>query len=137
MILVYLLQVLNGIVTSLWVALVLSVIWGIACVIFVLIQFDEIIYTKRYVEDEKRREELLTKHQNDQKKGRLRVKQSILAFCILGFLLVLTPNKKQAIEIVAVGSAIEFVTNNEKIKQLPDKLVDCIDAYLSDIQDKK
>lgn len=61
------------------------------------------------------------------------VKQSILAFCILGFLLVLTPNKKQAIEIVAVGSAIEYARNNEKIQQLPDKLVDCLDKYLTDI----
>lgn len=68
MILVYLLQVLNGIVTSLWVALVFSAIWGIACGIYALIQFDEITYTKRYVGDEKRREELLTKHQNNQKK---------------------------------------------------------------------
>lgn len=133
MILVYLLQVLNGIVTSLWVALVLSAIWGIACGIYALVQFDEITYTKRYVENEKRREELLTKHQNEQKKGWLMVKQSILAFCILGFLLVLTPNKKQAIEIVAVGSAIEYARNNEKIQQLPDKLVDCLDKYLTDI----
>lgn len=97
MILVYLLQVLNGIVTSLWVALVISAIWGIACGIYALVQFDEVTYTKRYVDNEKRREELLAKHQNEQKKGWLMVKQSILAFCILGFLLVLTPNKKQAI----------------------------------------
>ena len=135
MILVYLLQVLNGIVISLWVALVLSAIWGIACGIFTLVQFDNINDTRRYVNDEKRREELLAKHQNDQKEGRLRVKQSILAFCILGFLLTLTPNKKQAIEIVAVGSAIEYARNNEKIQQLPDKLVDCLDKYLTDISE--
>ena len=133
MILVYLLQVLNGIVTSLWVALVLSAIWGIAWGIFILVQFDEIIHTKRFVVDENRREELLAKHHNDQKKGWRMVKQSILAFCILGFLLVLTPNKKQAIEIVAVGSAIEYARSNEKIQQLPDKLVDCLDKYLTDI----
>ena len=124
---------MNGIVTSLWVALILSAIWGISCGIFALLQHDEIIYTKRYVEDEERREELLAKHHNNQKKGWLMVKHSILAFCILGFLLVLTPNKKQAIEIVAVGSAIEYARNNEKIQQLPDKLVDCLDKYLTDI----
>lgn len=135
MILVYLLQVLNGIVTSLWVALVLSVIWGIACGILTLVQFDYINDIRRYENDEKRGEELIAKYQNDQKKWWRWAMHSILAFCIFGFLLVLTPNKKQAIEIVAVGSAIEHVTNNEKIKQLPDKLVDCIDAYLSDIQD--
>lgn len=135
MILVYLLQVLNGIVTSLWVALVLSAIWGIAYGIYALVQFEEIIYTKRFVEDEKRREECIAKHHNDQKEGWRMVKHGILAFCILGFLLVLTPNKKQAIEIVAVGSAIEYARNSEKIKQLPDKFVDCIDTYLSDIQD--
>lgn len=64
------------------------------------------------------------------------VKSCISGF-VFAFLLITVPTKKQAIEIVAVGSAIEYATNNEKIKQLPDKLVDCIDAYLSDMQDKK
>lgn len=133
MLLVYLLQILNGVVISFWGALVLSAICSIAFVIFALVQYDEINYARWYSKDEKKKEERVAEGQNNQKIGWQKAKYSILSFCIFGFLLVITPNKKQAIEIVAVGSAIEYARSNEKIQQLPDKLIECLDKYLTDI----
>lgn len=107
MILVYLLQLLDSLIASFGILMMLSA--GCALTFFSY------------------------EHIEDRKSCRLYWKMSVLAFFIFGILLVLTPSKKQAIEIIAVGSAIEYARNNEKIQQLPDKLVDCLDKYLTDI----
>lgn len=42
------------------------------------------------------------------------------------------PNSKQAAIIYSVGSTIEYVKGNDKIKELPDKAVECLDKFISD-----
>lgn len=42
------------------------------------------------------------------------------------------PNSKQAAIIYSVGSTIEYVQGNDKIKELPDKAVECLDKFISD-----
>ena len=42
------------------------------------------------------------------------------------------PNSKQAAVIFTVGNTIEYVQGNEKLHELPDKVVNCLDKFISD-----
>lgn len=42
------------------------------------------------------------------------------------------PNSKQAAIIFTAGSTIEYVQNNEKVQELPDKAVDCLNKFIDD-----
>lgn len=42
------------------------------------------------------------------------------------------PNSKQAAIIFSVGQTIEYVKGNEKLKELPDKAVMCLDKFISE-----
>lgn len=56
-----------------------------------------------------------------------------LAVFIPALLLGITvPNSKQAAIIFSVGTTIDYVRNNEKIKELPDKAVDCLNKYIDE-----
>ena len=39
--------------------------------------------------------------------------------------------------IYGVGGVIDYAKDNEKAKQLPDKVVDAIDAYLESLKEDK
>ena len=60
---------------------------------------------------------------------------TVIIVCSL--LLVFVPSRKDMLIIFGVGGAIEYVKNNEKARQLPDKVVDAIDAYLESLKDDK
>lgn len=51
---------------------------------------------------------------------------------ILTFLLVFTPTTKEILMIYGVGGTLDYVQSNEKIQQLPDKVVDAIDLFIED-----
>ena len=56
-----------------------------------------------------------------------------LAIFIPALLLGITvPNSKQAAIMFSVGTTINYVKNNEKIKELPDKAVDCLNKYIDE-----
>lgn len=55
-----------------------------------------------------------------------------IAFFIALPLAMFTPNSKQAAVIFSVGKTIEYVQSNEKIKELPDKAIKCLDKYLEE-----
>lgn len=55
-----------------------------------------------------------------------------IAQFIFDFLYILTPNTKQAVAIFSVGSTIEYVKGNDKIKELPDKMIDYLDKYIDE-----
>ena len=63
-------------------------------------------------------------------------KQLVLRIWIAQFIFdlsyIFTPNTKQAITIFSVGSTIEYVKGNDKVKELPNKMVDCLDKYIND-----
>lgn len=42
------------------------------------------------------------------------------------------PSSKQAAIIFTAGSTIEYVQNNEKIQELPDKVVDCLNKFIDE-----
>lgn len=62
-----------------------------------------------------------------------RVKRKLtILFSIFLPLAILIPNGKQLATIVAVGSTLEYVQNNEKIKELPDKAIQCLDKFIDE-----
>lgn len=52
-----------------------------------------------------------------------------IPFLTLG---VFLPDSKQAAIIFSVGQTIEYVKGNEKLKELPDKAVMCLDKFISE-----
>ena len=52
-----------------------------------------------------------------------------IPFLTLGTFL---PTSKQAAIIFSVGQTIEYVKGNEKLKELPDKAVMCLDKFISE-----
>ena len=51
---------------------------------------------------------------------------------ILTLLLVFIPTTKEVLMIYGVGGTLDYVQSNEKIQQLPDKVVDAIDLFIED-----
>lgn len=46
--------------------------------------------------------------------------------------LTFIPNSKQAAIIFTAGGAIEYVQGSDKIKELPNKAVECLDKFISE-----
>ena len=42
------------------------------------------------------------------------------------------PNDKEVATIYSVGATTDYVKNNEKIKELPDKAVLCLDKFIDE-----
>jgi hypothetical protein len=63
------------------------------------------------------------------KKG---IKISLWIFIPFLLLTSFLPNSKQAAIIFTAGSTIEYVQNNEKVQELPDKAVDCLNKFIDD-----
>ena len=59
-------------------------------------------------------------------------KLSIIFLSIFAPIALFVPNSKQAAMIFAVGTTIEYVQNNEKIQELPDKAVLCLDKFIDE-----
>jgi hypothetical protein len=64
-------------------------------------------------------------------------KLSITFLSIFAPIALFVPNSKQAAMIVSVGTTIEYVQNNEKIKELPDKAVLCLDKFIDEYLKEK
>lgn len=54
----------------------------------------------------------------------------ILIISVLG--IVFTPTTKEALMIWGIGGTIDYVKSNEKVKELPDKVVDALDLWVDD-----
>ena len=59
-------------------------------------------------------------------------KLSIIFLSIFAPIALFVPNSRQAAMIFAVGTTIEYVQNNEKIQELPDKAVLCLDKFIDE-----
>lgn len=64
-------------------------------------------------------------------------KNSLIVFCIALPLSVLTPTKNEALLIFGVGGTIDYIKNNDTMKQLPDKCVNALDAWVDSLTDEK
>lgn len=65
------------------------------------------------------------------------LKPSTRVFFICLPLSILTPTKDEAMLIWGVGSTIDYIKENETIKQLPDKCVNALDAWVESLSDKE
>lgn len=65
------------------------------------------------------------------------LKPSTIVFFICLPLTILTPTKEEAMFIWGVGSTIDYIKENETIKQLPDKCVNALDAWVESLSDNK
>lgn len=59
-------------------------------------------------------------------------KTSMWIFIPALLIALLLPNSKQAAIIFTAGSTIEYIQNNEKIQELPDKTVDCLNKFIDE-----
>lgn len=60
-------------------------------------------------------------------------KYSLIAFLASLFPMILTPTSKEAMLIYGVGTTIEYIKNNDTAKQLPDKCIDALDAWVESL----
>ena len=60
---------------------------------------------------------------------------SIFIPCL--FIALFVPTSKQLAIIYTAGNTIEYVQGNEKIKELPDKAVQCLDKFVDEYLNEK
>ena len=65
------------------------------------------------------------------------VKVYVPIIIVVTLLRVFIPTTKEALVIYGVGGTIDYIKSNDKAKQLPDKVVDAIDAYLESLKEDK
>lgn len=107
---------------------------ALACVVFSAAAFiiSLIFYIVASCEDGNGRSDFSENQKNTIKK----IKTIALRILIPAALaLTFIPNSKQAAIIFTAGGAIEYVQGSEKIKELPDKAVECLDKFVSEYLD--
>lgn len=60
----------------------------------------------------------------------------IPAFAIIVLLRIFIPTTKEALAIYGIGGTIDYIQQNNTAKQLPDKVINALDAYLDNINKK-
>ena len=76
-------------------------------------------------------DENLSENEADSRKAKNKVARLTILTVICLVLATLLPNKKEVYMIYGFGSVIDYVDNNETAKELPDKIVDIVDDYLT------
>ena len=61
------------------------------------------------------------------------LKASIPTFIISILLYVFTPTKEDMFLIYGVGGTIDYIKENDKAKQLPDKCINALDAWVNNL----
>lgn len=65
------------------------------------------------------------------------IKMLIISF-VIGFLgITFIPTTNDVMLMYGLGTIKEYVDNNEKTKELPDKAIDVLNKYLDEINDNK
>lgn len=118
--LVYLLMMLDSISV---LFIILSVIFGFCLLIFTILSIvGKCEYPDRYDSFSENAKIVFEKMR----------KISMWIFIPSLLIALLLPSSKQAAIIYTAGSTIEYVQNNEKIQELPDKAVDCLNKFIDD-----
>lgn len=58
----------------------------------------------------------------------------VLAISILGIIII--PSKQDMMLIYGVGTTLDYLQDNEKVRQLPDKCVDALDAWVESLSEE-
>lgn len=62
---------------------------------------------------------------------------SFVTLVISSLIFVFVPSTKEAVLIWGVGSAIDYIQENETAKQLPDKCINALNDWVESLSDKK
>ena len=118
--LIYLLLMLDNITTLFMVVgVIAAIIWAAAAILSIV---GESCKDDNYTDWNENNIALVKRIRNTMLK-------IFIPFLTLG---VFLPNSKQAAVIFSVGQTIEYVKGNEKLKELPDKAVMCLDKFISE-----
>ena len=60
------------------------------------------------------------------------IKTSIVSILVAALGIVFVPSTKEMLIIYAAGGSLDYISNSQTIKQLPDKCVQAIDALLEE-----
>jgi hypothetical protein len=118
--LIYFLSILNNVCILITVVAVIS---GVASLVFVILSIIGVC------QDPNGRDALNQQTITFSNKAR---KISLAVFIPALFFAIIVPNSRQAAMIFGVGTTIDYVRNNDKILELPDKAVDCLDKYINE-----
>lgn len=66
----------------------------------------------------------------DRPKAKMALKVSIPVLILSTLIVLFVPNKKDMFLIYGLGSAIEYVKGDNRLKEIPDKAIDAIMEYL-------
>lgn len=110
----------------------IGIIHGLTIPVFTLSILTAIIcYIVSIVEDDYTGENVCTEWQ----KSKLRkfANKMFIVFGISVTINVITPTTEQAYLIYGVGSTIDYIQDNPKAKQLPDKCIDALNRWVDNI----
>lgn len=65
------------------------------------------------------------------------IRTSIPTFIISTLLYTFTPTKEDMFLIYGVGGTVDYIKQNDKAKQLPDKCIDALDAWVDSLNLKQ
>ena len=64
-------------------------------------------------------------------------KTSFIVGIISVFIAIFVPGEKQLYRIMGVGMAIDYIKENDVVKQLPDKCINALEAWVDSIEEDK
>ena len=67
-----------------------------------------------------------------------RIVKTSIPTCIISILLyVFTPTKEDIFLIYGIGGTVDYIKQNDKAKQLPDKCINALDAWVDTLNPKQ
>ena len=65
------------------------------------------------------------------------IKYTFPWFIVFTLLAVVVPFKSEMLEIIGIGTIIDYVSSNNTLQQIPDKCINALDLYISEFTDFK
>ena len=76
-------------------------------------------------------------HDGVGEKNRMFFKRSAVALAISVLGVIVIPTKEDMLLIYGVGTTLDYLQDNEKVQQLPDKCVDALDAWVESLSEEE
>lgn len=120
---IYWITRLDGIIA---VSVIISIMFFAAAVALIVYYFSEIECYSIYDKDE---DDIKTA-----KRCRRAIYGSVFGMFLFMLIAVFVPTTKDAIIIYGCGSILEYIEQNDKIQEMPDRLVNITDKYISELE---
>jgi hypothetical protein len=65
------------------------------------------------------------------------IKYAFPGFIVFTLLAVFVPSKSEALEIIGIGTIVDYVQSNNTLQQIPDKCINALDLYISEFTNPK